>query len=850
MDKKSWIMYPQDPEAAGTLGRELGVSPLAAQLMINRGVVDKRDGLQYLECSLDTLPDPFQMLDMDKAVNRIERALADGERIVVYGDYDVDGQTAAALLVHVFSTWALEPSLISYYIPNRLDEGYGLNMAAVEKLAEQASLLITVDCGITSYQEVELAQELGLDIIITDHHQPSSLVPNALAVLNPKREQCMYPEKELAGVGVAFKLVQALSQRQDLDFTQYLDLVALGTVADLVPLLGENRILVKHGLAQMSVTKRPGLKALLHVSDVEEPTAGDLGFRLGPRLNAVGRMGDPSRGVELLLATQMDRAVALAEELDKENRLRQDTEDSIVEQAVAVVEQYNLHEQPAIVVWGNGWHQGVIGIAASRLVEKYYRPTIVISLQDGIGTGSARSISGFHLYHGLEKCQDLLVRFGGHAMAAGLTIREGDLLEFQKRFVRLCDETLKEEDFIPKLMIDAQVSLDSISEELVNELALLEPYGIGNPGPTLQVNASVIRWRKVGRDQRHLQCTLQDETNCQLPAIGFGFAQYEEEIEDYQENLSFAFVPGINEWNNQRTIQLQLKALDGGQVAPDYVRKWQRKVHHNSWAPPYLVSKALITEPSTDRFPTIPAAVVDLRGVWNKTEALLERQSRLQPTLILVSTPRETVEVCRHLRIHVPGGSQFIAFDHELLSHEERSELADFRPTWLVSTGYSGLEQQWPSVWFWRPPLHEANACAWFDLVKEGGEVVLAFGPRDRRELERYLGEVYPDRLGMARIYSHLRQLGEEIPYSDAQQMLERLGLASALPFAIGVFTELNLWKIDDGVIVYQPIPAKKLDLHKTVLYNKGITIRRQSSNYLKHCLERGLFQDGLKREN
>ena len=471
-------------------------------------------------------------------------------------------------------------------------------MTAVEELAKRASLLITVDCGITSHQEVEFAQKLGLDMIITDHHQPSEKVPDALAVLNPKRSQCMYPEKELAGVGVAFKLVQALSQRKSHDFRQYFDLVALGTVADLVPLLGENRILVKHGLAQMAETERVGLKALLQVSDVQVPTAGDVGFRLGPRLNAVGRMGDPTRGVRLLLETRMAEALLLAKELDEENHLRQAAENSILEQAETIVKQYSLHEQSGIVVWGNGWHQGVIGIVASRLVEKYYRPTVVISLENGIGTGSARSISGFHLYHGLEACQDLFVRFGGHAMAAGLTIREENLLEFQRQFVGLCDEALTEEDFIPKLMIDAYVGLDHITEEFISDLASLEPYGIGNPGPTLQVNASVIRWRTVGRDQRHVQCTLQDESRSQLPAIGFGFADHVEEMENCQENLSFAFVPSMNEWNNKSTVQLQLKALAGAEVEPEYVRKWQRRIHQQSWLL-LIVSRALTTESST-----------------------------------------------------------------------------------------------------------------------------------------------------------------------------------------------------------------------------------------------------------
>ena len=442
MGSKRWILREQNVELAEKLATALNVRPVIAQVLVNRGITTVEAGRLFFSCDLAETPDPFLMLGMEQAVQRVQKALATGETIVVYGDYDADGQTATALLVRVLRELALDPDRIIYYLPDRFDEGYGLNKDAIASLSEQATLLISVDCGISSVEEVEYANSLGLDVIVTDHHEPGEVLPCAVAILNPKQSGCSYPFKGLAGVGVALKLIQGLGV-PEARWKECLDLVALGTVADLVPLQGENRILVKHGLVQMADTKHVGLRALLQVSNVGEPSASDLGFRLGPRLNASGRVGDPTRGVRLLLTENPSEAKELATELNQENATRQQLELEVLEQAVHLIEKYDLNTRSALVVWGEGWHQGVVGIVASRLVEKYYLPTVVVSVSDDGATASARSIAGLDLYQTLVECSHLLTRFGGHAMAAGLSLPVENLPAFQRLFEELCAARLR-----------------------------------------------------------------------------------------------------------------------------------------------------------------------------------------------------------------------------------------------------------------------------------------------------------------------------------------------------------------------------------------------------------------------
>ncbi len=845
--RQKWVLQGHDRRFAAELADALGIRPVVAQILINRGINTIEAGREFFACDLSVLPDPFLMLGMDKAVARVQKAFAREESIVVYGDYDADGQTAAALLVTALRELSPSPALISYYLPDRLEEGYGLNHAALAKLSKDASLVITVDCGISSVAEIEYAQSQGLDVIVTDHHEPGTRLPQAAAILNPKQDGCDYPFKELAGVGVACKLSQGLGAP---NWSELLDLVALGTVADLVPLKGENRTLVSQGLKLLSQTKRPGLRALLEVAGVSEPTASHLGFRLGPRLNAAGRLGDPTRGVRLLLTEEETEARELAVELDHENSVRQDLEAKVLADAVEVVERYKLHERSALVVWGENWHQGVVGIVASRLVERYYLPTVVVSVSDDQGVASARSIAGLDMYETLRDCASLLSKFGGHPMAAGLSLPAENLLGFQKLFETLCAERISPEDYVPKLYLDGTIELNQVSLKLIEELEALEPHGFGNPAPLIQAEVSVLHTRRVGAQDNHLQLKVQDETD-ELAAIAFNFGEEQEQIEKHAERIALAFVPGVNEWRNEKTLQLNVKEWEPRTKGLSYVRRWMVDLYPWQLPPAYFQSGALHLDPANISTPPM-FNWVDLRGTWDKARAVEERalSRERKSVLILVNTPAAALGVCRELRIKLAQGDQFIGFYHEYLTDQEKQEWQEISPAWVVSTGF-GLEgTTWPSVWFWEPPLTKAAEGLWLSLVQEHGEAAALFGPKDVHGLQADLVQNYPDRQALARIYAALRRAGGEIALEDACERLENMGMLGALPIAMGVFSELGLWKCHESRIFYQPAPGQKLDLQQTVLYNKVIKMRQESAMYLRRCLERGFFQDGLKREN
>ena len=841
--RKKWILRGKDINLAKKLAKALGIGPVVAQILVNRGITTVEEGKQFFACDLGAVPDPFLMLGMDKAVARIKEAIEREEPIVVYGDYDADGQTATALLMK--SLWELSPNpaTISYYLPDRFDEGYGLNREALATLAQRASLLITVDCGISSVDDIAYAQGLGLDVIVTDHHEPGPLLPPAIAVLNPKQEGCPYPFKHLAGVGVACKLVQGLGVP---NWTEFLDLVALGTVADLVPLQKENRTLVAHGLRCLSQTKSVGLKTLLTVADVTEPTASDLGYRLGPRLNAAGRLGDPSRGVRLLLTQDEREAKQLAEELHQENAARQDLEANVLESAIKTVEKYRLHERSALIVWGEGWHQGVVGIVASRLVDRYYLPTIVVSISEGQATASARSIEGLDMYETLRSCSDLLEKFGGHTMAAGLSLPVENLRAFQVRFEDLCAERMRPEDYVPKLYLDDTIKLNQVSMELIEELAQLEPHGFGNPAPLLQAEVSVLYTRQVGSQNNHLQLTVHDETTAEMAGIAFSLGAQQDSIEKHAESVALAFVPSVNEWRNEKTLQLMVREWEPRKETEDYVRHWMVDRYPWRLGASYFQSRALYANEVKATMQPQSLRWVDLRGTWDKAGALRDRES----VLVLVNTPAAVLHVCRELRIRIAQGHRFIGFEHEWMTPEERQELEKSPPSWLVSTGFGLTGSTWSSVWFWEPPLTEEIGLLWMSLVKDGGELVGVFGPKDVRTLQGDLARHYPDRQGLAHIYSALRRDKGEISLEQAYEHLESMGVLGGLPVAIGVFSELGLWEVDDQRIRYRSTPTQKLDLNQTVLYNKVIEMRQQSAQYLKRCLERGFFHDGLKREN
>lgn len=557
---KSWRLVPGQQELREQLSKNLGISAVVAQLLINRGISNIQDANTFLYAGSDTLANPFTMKDMEKAVRRIADAIDNQQKITIYGDYDVDGITSCAILYRLLTKLGAS---VEYYIPERQSEGYGLNSQALEHLYQTGTtLVISVDCGISSLEET--AAMIGkMDIIITDHHQPPAVLPTAAAIINPKREDCSYAEKQLAGVGVAFKLCQALWAMRHCQAQLLLDdieLVAVGTIADIVPLVGENRLLVKLGLERLPKTENIGLRSLMEVCNLKDARidAGKVGFMLAPRLNAAGRVGHASLAVELLVTQDRERARQIAILLDEENCHRQVLEKQILEAAEQVIDPKDLTTGKVLIVDGENWHPGVIGIVASRLVDRYYRPTIVISTRDGIGKGSCRSIPGFDMYEALTACSDLLVKFGGHKQAAGLTIEVSNITAFRQRMNERA-ALLSDDTYRPILQIDTLVSLEQINAALLEQLACLAPHGMGNPTPVFACRElQVADLRSIGQDGKHLKLKVRRQ-NSTGDVIAWGMGEMVASIQR-NDSIDLAFAPEFNEWQGYRNIQL--KAFD------------------------------------------------------------------------------------------------------------------------------------------------------------------------------------------------------------------------------------------------------------------------------------------------
>lgn len=561
---RKWLVNKTNKEFLGYLASKASISPVLAQVLVSRGMKDVDAIREFLNPSMDHLHDPFLMPDMQKAVDRIKTAIDRNETVFVHGDYDADGITATALLVTVFSGMGLKTF---YHIPNRILEGYGLSRLGIQKAKDcGASLIITVDCGISSEDEVLEARSMGMDVIITDHHEPPDKLPEAIAVIDPHRTGSEYPFKYLAGVGVAFKLVQALVgaycntplQIKGFKVDELLDLVALGTIADSVPLTGENRVFVTYGLKVINDDRcRPGMRALKEVAGTDQPlTSGRLSFTLIPRINAAGRLDDAGEVVKLFLTKDPGVAQGVAGLLDEQNRKRKKIEGDVLKSALDMIDPDNLDN--SIVLSSPDWHQGVIGIVASRLVDMFYRPVYLFSEKDSMAKGSARGIPPFHLYKAIAECSEILIGFGGHRQAAGLKVAIDNLPAFKEKIIAVAGRKLSAGDMVPVLEIDAAVQLSDLNMDLLKELTLLEPFGNANREPVFgSKDIKVLNHRIVGNN--HLKMQLKQET-VNVDTIGFSMGKQFDDIKG-SSSLDIAFVPGINEWNGTRNLQLNLKAM-------------------------------------------------------------------------------------------------------------------------------------------------------------------------------------------------------------------------------------------------------------------------------------------------
>jgi single-stranded-DNA-specific exonuclease len=559
---KRWVQTRCDGVSASRLARELGLSKIASTLLANRGITDPETAYKFLNPSIEDLHDPFLMRDMREAVARVLLAVERKEKILIYGDYDVDGTTSTVILKKALAIIGAD---VSYYIPERLKDGYGLRDDAMQTAKDNGyHLIISVDTGIRASQAVEHARSLGLDIIITDHHLPEAGLPRANAVLNPKRRDCLYPNKNLAGCGVAFKLAQALLAvtGNERFIESFIKIAAIGTIADIVPLVGENRIIAKYGLAGLNKPNNHGLRALLEVAGIagKPVSCFDVGFRIGPRINAVGRMAGASAAVDLFDAPDLETAMRLAVAMNEQNMARQQAEADIVAQVMAEIERNQIHSHSRVaVIAGEGWHRGVIGIVASKVVERLHRPAIIISIEDGIGHGSGRSIPPFHLLDGLENCADLFDRFGGHSHAAGLAIRADKIDELRARLNERASRVLTDEDLVPIIETDVALPLKLASHETLDEVARLEPFGPGNPQPVFEAHgAQIVSAPRVLKD-KHLKFRVQQSSRW-LDCIWWGAGARAADI-FLGDRVSLAFTLSENTYNGNTQVQLTLRDL-------------------------------------------------------------------------------------------------------------------------------------------------------------------------------------------------------------------------------------------------------------------------------------------------
>lgn len=554
-----WNIQNLDTKQVKQLAEELGVNEIVAHLLVLRGISNYEDAKKFFRPQISHLHNPFLMKGMQDAVDRIELALKKGEKILIYGDYDVDGTTSVSMMFCFLSRFT---NKIGYYIPDRYDEGYGISFKGIDfAQTEEYSLIIALDCGIRAVKQIEYASVKEIDFIICDHHTPGVNIPRAISILNPKQEDCNYPFKELSGCGVGFKLIQAISEQRDIDFNEigeYLDLLAVSIGADIVEMTDENRILAFFGMKIINQSPRSGLKALIEKSSKTGVLSiSDVVFGIAPRINAAGRIDHGKRAVQILVESNLDKARELSKGIENHNIERKELDQNITKEALEMIDE----NKKSTVVYSKSWHKGVVGIVASRLIEKHYKPTIVLSEKDGELTGSARSVKGFNLYDALLKCEHLLEKFGGHKYAAGLTVKKQNLDSFIKEFEKVVAATITKDQLVAEIEVDMQIELDEVNDKLYRIIKQFAPFGPMNRTPNFitKLVTDSGKGRKVGEDKTHLRLTLNN-SNKDLVSIGFGMG---EDFDKITENKPFDICYSIDEntWKGQTSLQLRLKGI-------------------------------------------------------------------------------------------------------------------------------------------------------------------------------------------------------------------------------------------------------------------------------------------------
>ncbi|QQT27104.1 single-stranded-DNA-specific exonuclease RecJ [Sphingobacterium spiritivorum] len=563
--QKRWVLKSKsEHNKVIKLSDELGISTVLSELLIAREIETFDQARTFFRPSLEELHDPFLMKDMDIAISRIEKAIGNNEKILIYGDYDVDGTTAVAVVYNFFREFH---SRIEFYIPDRYAEGYGISMQGVDYAAENGfSLIIALDCGIKANDKIDYANARNVDFIIGDHHLPGDVLPNAIAVLDPKREDCPYPYKELSGCGIGFKIIQAFIQKNGMDIQQcyqFLDLVAVSIASDIVPITGENRILTHFGLQKLNTNPCCGLQALINLSSNKTGTftVNDIVFQIGPRINAAGRIDHAKDAVKLLISKSLQEAKDFSESIDDQNNVRKDFDLRITEEALALIdESENLKARKSTVLFKSDWHKGVIGIVASRLTEKYYRPTIILTQTNGHVAGSARSVIGFDLYEALSECSELLDQFGGHKYAAGLTMKLENVSSFQQKFEDVVNTLIKPEMLQQEVLIELTIPLSEITSRFFKILKQFEPFGPQNDAPIFLTKKVVVIGNAYLVGTNHIKMTIRQEDSAAFDCIGFGLAEHIAHINSGKP-FDICYVIEENNWRGKKNLQLNIKAI-------------------------------------------------------------------------------------------------------------------------------------------------------------------------------------------------------------------------------------------------------------------------------------------------
>lgn len=822
-----WRPALPDPAGCLRLSRELGLSPVTAQVLYNRGLTTPQAVQEFLTAGRSQILDPFLLKDMDRAVSLLKARMASGRPIMVYGDYDVDGVTGTTILVLALRAMG---ATVAYYIPDRFAEGYGLNVGALEEIRRQGyDFVLSVDTGVSAVREAEAAKELGVTLVVSDHHEPGPLLPDVPALINPKRPDCHYPFKGLSGVGVAFKLALALGAPNAWDL---IDIVTLGTIADMVPLVGENRAIVREGLSALGATQRPGLKALMEVAGVKIPvTATDIGFKLGPRINALGRMGNAMAGVDLLTTDDPNRALELAHKLDAQNRSRQEVEAAILQEALGQAREQDPAERSHLLVLaGEGWHHGVVGICASRVLEAYHRPAILLSINGDEVRGSARSIPAFHMHRALLRVSDLFVKFGGHAAAAGMTLkRREDIPVLRRRLGEIAREWLRDEDLVPELRIDSFIGLQQVNDRLMAELQKLQPHGIGNPGPVFAVGETrVLDARTMGKEQQHLKLVLGAGPGPEsIDCVGWSMAPARPAS---GARVQVAGYPEIDSFNGRNRLRLTMKDLQVTSGSGNPV---------NLAPVPQLTEADCLAWEPLNGVASAPqgASIIDARGE-RLSQALEVLNAPHSEVAAAGEEAEEPVEPSRRLYVEAlatPTGSRVLVLTASpwaaaAVAAELQAALPDLRsqvqlwrpgtpePHGIIVVAAYGVQacENYTDKVLYHPPYHKGQV--------PGGQVHLLWDESDWSLAEACLGWPYPDREALVQLYKLLRA-GEANPGRLAGSLQEMTGPWNALRYQAGlrILQELGLVS-QSGQL--EASNGTKLDLETSERYRKGLVAR------------------------